>query len=397
MSRFYVVLAMVALSAAASSAVEFRTLGPRAMGMGGAGVASSRRAYAVYYNPAALAAKEDGAAPRIAMGGAAGVRDVNVVDSLDALSDYEWEDLQDDPAAQAAAIADVVTQLERLGGGLAMAGANGNFYAAAGRFGAGASFDARITMNPHVDLVHTNATGPADPNSFAFNTSAVRARALALTEVPLAAAYAFDFGGSALLVGGAAKFLQASTYAVDLEPTESSSDDVTDRIRDSERTSSNIGLDVGVLYNTPFSGLSVGLVARNLNQPSFDTADGDLKEKAQARAGIEWTSPSRVFTATLDADLTSQEPLHGDYESRWIGGGIAVEGTLSIFALGLRLGAARNVAESDPGMIYTGGMTFGLKWFHLSVAAAASSDESTYEDTTAPSEVGVAVALESTW
>ena len=56
MHRFWILICFfLSLVATPAVAVEFAVVGPRAAGMGGAGVAVTTDAYATYWNPAGLA------------------------------------------------------------------------------------------------------------------------------------------------------------------------------------------------------------------------------------------------------------------------------------------------------------------------------------------------------
>jgi len=70
-------------------AAEFQPLGFEALSMGGAGVASSKGSYAAYYNPALLAVPRHKVEISISPGVA--FREINVVDSIDTLSDIDVE------------------------------------------------------------------------------------------------------------------------------------------------------------------------------------------------------------------------------------------------------------------------------------------------------------------
>ena len=59
--RKHVLTWFVLLGAEAARSEEWIVVGPRAVGMGGAGVAVTRGPLATYWNPAAMAGMEDGA------------------------------------------------------------------------------------------------------------------------------------------------------------------------------------------------------------------------------------------------------------------------------------------------------------------------------------------------
>lgn len=381
-----------------ASAGEWRSFGPRALGMGGAGAASARGAYSLLCNPAGLAETEVGAASRVSLSGAVTIRDISLLDSIDALSDYDWDAITGNPTNYTREIADIVTQLDAMNRdkGL-MLNVGGSAAGAYDGFGAGLTFDFRAAFKPFVDLVNTNATTPGTPGSFYTNQSAVAVKAIMLTELPIGYARKFDLGSGTISVGGAIRIMRAITYEERVDPTLANSDDFQDSITDSETTSMNVGLDLGAIYHPPVNGLSLGLVARSINSPKFDTATGEIAEDAQIRVGGEWTFWDRLLCVAFDADLNKRDTIMDGYQERWIGGGVSVEGTPSVFALAARLGVMRNVAESDPGVIFTGGFSAGLKWFHLSTSLAWSAEDSKMNDTTFPAEFTAMLAFEATW
>jgi hypothetical protein len=377
---------------------DWRQFGPRTLGMGGAGAASSRGAWSLMCNPAGLAEPEVGAASRISFSGAGTIRDIGLFDSIDALSDYDWDVITSDPTNFPGEIADIAAQLRAMNDGKGlMLGVGSSAVGAYGGFGAGLTFDVRAAFIPHVDLVNTNPTIDGASGSFATNQSAVSVKAIMLTELPVGYARKLELGNGAISLGGALKIMRAITYDERVEPTLANSDDFQDSITDSEKTSMNVGLDLGAIYHPPVDGLSIGLVARNINSPKFDTANGDVSEDIQVRLGGEWAFWDRLLCVALDADLNERDTILDGYKERWIGGGVSIEGTPSIFALAARLGIMRNVAESDPGVIFTGGFSVGLKWFHLSVSGAMSSEDSKIDDSTFPAEFTGMLAFEATW
>lgn len=393
------VVMVLALGVVGSAAVagEWVFGGTRAMGMGGAHAASARGAWSVMSNPAGLAQEDLGAASRISFAGVVGLRDLSLLDAIDNLSDYDWDAITSDPVANADDVSAIVAELESLnrGKGL-MLGVGGTAVGAMNGFGAGVSFDFRAAFKPFVDLVNTNATPPGTPGSFYTNQSAVAVKAIMLTEVPVGYGYKFDTGIGSLSVGGALKLMYGVTYEERVDPTLASSDDFRDEITDSEEISMNVGVDLGVIYQ-PVNALSIGLLARNINSPGFDTATGEISEDAQVRAGVEWALWDRLLCLAFDADLNERDTIMEDYKEQWIGGGISIEGTPSVFDLALRLGAMQNIADDDIGIVYTAGFSAGFKWFHLSSSVAWSTEESTVDDSTMPAEAAVMLAFEATW
>ena len=72
---------------------EFQSMGHYAISMGGAGVASSSTSFGTYYNPAILSHHKTGLEFIIGIG--LGVREINMVDHIDTLSDIKVYDTLD--------------------------------------------------------------------------------------------------------------------------------------------------------------------------------------------------------------------------------------------------------------------------------------------------------------
>lgn len=379
-------------------AAEFRLPGGRATAMGGTGVAGAGGAWSTYYNPAALA--ETGTIRTrggIGMHLYAGEQDLII--QADRLADYDWDDITDNPLANTAdssAVADILRDIPADAG--LMLGGGGAFYGQIGTFGAGLLVDVQVGLKPAIDRARLNITSPADPNSIANNDSEVRVLALALAEVPLAYGHRFETGFGRVDVGGAVKFIKAVTYDGTVSVTDTDGDDLRDELETYDNEDGGFGVDLGVLYHVPQWPLRVGLLARNINSPSFATWDGgSIKEKMQLRAGAEVALVEDWLVVAADCDVTENDTLLPGYKSRMAGIGIAMEGYPGIFAGSLRLGLMKNLAESDSSVVYTAGLGFGLKWFNVTLSGAVSSDETTYDGDSFPTEARLALALDTAW
>ncbi len=83
--------------------------------------------------------------------------------------------------------------------------------------------------------------------------------------------------------------------------------DLVDRAVAGEgRTENEFGLDLGLLYQ-PNDWLRLGLMARNLTEPTFHTeSDNEIVLPTHARAGVAFMLESD-FLVAVDADLTSRD------------------------------------------------------------------------------------------
>lgn len=124
---------------------------------------------------------------------------------------------------------------------------------------------------------------------------------------------------------------------------------------DNAISSNNFGVDVGVLYELDlpkYRYLTIGLVAKNLNSPTFKSTFYDITIKPQYRMGIGYNS--KFLKLAFDADLAPNDMIafsNIKQQSQMIGGGVGFD----IRALDLRLGAMKDLKQ-DTGLILTAGV-----------------------------------------
>lgn len=398
MKRCVVLATAGVFTAMVAAGSEFISVGSRALSAGGAGVGGTSGAYATYYNPAGLAGT-DGISDRISLSANIFVRDYELADYIDRLSNYDWNDITRNPlgnASDAFAVADILREIPD-GGGVLVGGA-GAVLAQAGPFGFGIVMRPQLALIPEVDKDRLNISGPWDPNSIAYNRSAIRIRALSATEIPVAYAYPIETAAGQLVLGGALKIISGETYNGSIVVTDADSDTINDEIEAFSKKSTGLGVDGGVQFHFAAAPVSVGVLARNINSPGFDTVTGESFEDAmQIRAGAEWELVPDLFSLVGDVDVMRNETLLPEYESQMIGFGGRLEGFPSIFALSLRAGVMQNIAESQDGPIFTGGVGFGFKYVHVELAAAVSSKSTTIDGTDYPREAQLGLSVVSSW
>jgi hypothetical protein len=92
---------------------------------------------------------------------------------------------------------------------------------------------------------------------------------------------------------------------------------------------SGFGLDIGSLYmlnNDGFSdGLAFGLVAKNLNSPSFKLDDETIKLEPQIRVGISYPMLNNFLEFALDYDITDNKHTASEYTSKYLSYGVNIE------------------------------------------------------------------------
>ncbi|MCD6319684.1 MAG: hypothetical protein J7M03_03285 [Candidatus Desulfofervidaceae bacterium] len=65
--------------------------------------------------------------------------------------------------------------------------------------------------------------------------------------------------------------------------------------------------------------------------------------------------------------------------------------------MSLQQNELRNIAESDEGLIFTGGLGFGLKWFQLDIAAQVSTKTGHFDGNDIPRYTRIQISLVSRW
>ncbi len=438
-----VILLLLLLVPCIGLAIEFQPIEYKALSMGGAGVATSTGSLAPYYNPALLAEHHHGA--QISVSGGVGIREVNLADHIDTLADIGITDTIDEAIdyvennyAQALAsglppelqkkFQTIISELKAIGtkNGLqlmptASAGLQiGNF--GLGIFGlaegtAHAVIDPRyldiiipvdVSINGVTQTVYVkydpdqNTLSPSTLNQYASSSleyaldhelTYLKLSGMAYLEIPVAYAHKFPTPWGELDLGGAIKLMPGWTYdgivAVDI-----SSGDINSKLKDYDKTDTSWGIDLGLLFKPHFlKGLSLGLVGKNLNTPEFDTVTGQTyKIDPQARLGIAYDFSA--FTLALDADLTKNKTFIPDYDTQYIGGGISFH-PWSWFSL--RAGAMQNIAESEEGLVLTGGLGMGLKWFQLDLAAQVSTKSGEFDGNDIPRYMRIQASIVSKW
>ncbi len=229
-------------------------------------------------------------------------------------------------------------------------------------------------------------------DSFEDNASVLLFKGIFVTEVPVTYGYAIT---EDLAIGGNLKYMKARTYNVALKIFNTDFDDAFDDAQDDYKESTNFGIDLGLLYRFG-DDLRVGLVGRNLNSPEFDmkkllpSDDDTIEEEPQLRAGVCY-KPISFLILAADCDLTKNDTtISGSYKSR----NIALGAELNLIEfLRLRVGAYKNIAESDIGWVYTAGLGLNFWLFNLDAGVAMASESETIDEEDIPKEVRAEVAL----
>lgn len=340
----------------AGHAVEFATVGARAAGMGGAGVAVTSDAYATYWNPAGLAMSKT---IDIRVGGSAQVIDrLGVKDTLDQI-----EKLDKSNIANLTQLQSLVDKINRQGASVSAIGAGGAYmkgYYGDHAFGFSVADVATAGMFAPTRLTAVNNAGTLGVNG------QLALRGLEARQATFS--YAYAFLDRTLAIGVTGKLMQGAAYNSTASVT-GGDIDVADNLGKA-KTSNAFGIDVGAVYR-PSSWLRLGIVAKDINAPAFDTqtAGQQFKLDPQVRGGIA-VNPWETLTVTMDADVTKNKTLVPDIKSQVIS--LGAEQTIFSELLSLRVGAFKNTADANSYITPTAGI--GLRLFALRVDIGGGYD-----------------------
>jgi hypothetical protein len=335
-------------------ATEFVTVGPRAMGMGGAGVAVTTDALATYWNPAGLAMTQT-VDIRI-VGGMQAIDRLGIADAIEDLEDF---DTTDPSPANIAKAQDIANRINRPGANTSLSGAAGLYVK--GHFGEHA-------FGFNISDVATGGAFISNPIQ-ASGTTISGAMALRGLEARQAAfSYAYAFADKTFAIGVTAKVIQGAAYN-GTQPLQGGQEiKLTDSFGKAS-ISTAFGIDLGAIYR-PSSWLRFGVVAKDINQPEFDAPDGTkIKLGPQVRGGIA-VNPYSSLTLTADVDVTSNKTLVPGVKSQILS--LGVEQTVLTEFLSFRLGAFKNMQDAGTPFTPTAGL--GVRIFALRIDVGGGYD-----------------------
>ncbi|MDP3542742.1 MAG: conjugal transfer protein TraF [Elusimicrobiota bacterium] len=393
-------LAALMLAAAPASALEWHPLGARAVGMGGAGVASTKGPLAAYWNPGALGRpSQNGLA--IPLGVHAAVTG-SVIEGANNLKNLnERGTLPTQPEVD-----DALNKFDQPGSGLRVDGGFGADLKI-GRFAFFLNGFTNIGAVPQVDRTATPGTIQNGTNN-----SKLIIKGANIAE--LGAAYGRELPfAPGLHLGGALKLMNAQVGHAEyfVLRNDNSQNDIVDKLKDGAAKSTSFGVDAGALWDLDrsFDGMTlkprVGIVGRNLNNPKFDRPaaaaaaglPGRFAVNPQVRMGVSIT-PLSWWNLAADLDLTRNLTPVDNAASRQFGLGSEFNVfNRSWLNIPLRVGLMRNTAETSAGNALTLGA--GLNFLHVTLEASAAvsgkrvTTESQGEERKMPREVAVGFQL----
>ena len=167
-----------------------------------------------------------------------------------------------------------------------------------------------------------------------------------------------------LQVGVSAKYLFWSVGAIPPDPKTGQPDPV------SNKSAGNVGLDLGLLWQSPVAGAQVGVLLKNINQPNVKFG----KVEVEDAAGVKVIDPD-AGVLPMDVQvgvgyrLSSQSLVSVQYVRRDVTGGDSAENGLVVGGetqllegLALRAGGRRMLSEDAGGGLNAG---LGYQWNQL--------------------------------
>ncbi len=207
------------------------------------------------------------------------------------------------------------------------------------------------------------------------------------------------FGINLKLMRGTTYGGSAPIYGTDDEA------DLLDEMEDKSKETTTYGIDAGFLAR--YSMFSLGLVARNLNRPTFDAPDqytytnpdGSLTGKSSTFADVELSPqavigvafiPHETFIIEVDYDILKVKTLNPrvDYQNLAIG----MEWDIARF-LALRAGYLTNLEDDISGRLYTAGIGLNLWAVRIDLAGAYSPKMVKIEGDDVPDEASLTAQL----
>jgi hypothetical protein len=343
------------------SAAEFVISGPRAMGMGGAGVAVTTNALATYWNPAGLAMTQT--VDIRAQGGGLAIDRLGFADALSDLEKFDSSDTSPTSLARAQSIAGRINQP---GAAVSVNGSAGLYIKGhLGEHAIGFNLSDVATgggfVSTPVQAIQPGGVGTPISIAGQMALRGLEARQLAFS-------YAYAFSDKTFAIGITAKVIQGASYNGSTDLQSGSGVSITERFG-KPTISTTYGIDIGGIYR-PSSLIRFGIVAKDINTPTFDAAGGgELKLDPQVRAGVA-INPYSSLTLTADVDVTSNRTFVPGVKSQLLS--LGLEQTILSEFLSFRVGTFKNMQDASTPFVPTAGL--GIRWFNFRADAGGGYD-----------------------
>lgn len=215
---------------------------------------------------------------------------------------------------------------------------------------------------------------------------------LSILEVPISYALGFPTILGDFYVGVAGKYM-LSDHNIITNLTQEPFDSLFSKylVRPSGVNTSFFGVDVGLAYRAPLDAIIIGLVGKNLNQPSINIKnDTHLKIESQYRLGIA-TGIIPYTTIAFDADIKPNNQfgfINDDVKQTALNGKTQMVGLgamLNIGVFDIRAGLAKDLFASRDDWLISGGIGFTF----IDIALYSSTKMSNVGSLKLPSNFGI--------
>ncbi|MEQ1681957.1 MAG: hypothetical protein E8D52_13930 [Nitrospira sp.] len=343
------------------STAEFVIVGPRAMGMGGAGVAVTTNALATYWNPAGLAMTQT--VDIRVQGGGLAIDRRGLGDALHDLENFTTSDTSPDNLARGQSIAD---RINRPGATVSVNGSAGLYVKGhLGEHAFGFNVSDVATGGGFVSTP-VQASQPGGPGTPITVAGQMALRGLEARQ--LAFSYAYAFSDKTFAIGITAKVIQGAAYNGSTDLTGGSGVSTTDHFG-KPNISTTYGIDLGAIYR-PSSWARFAVVAKDINKPTFDAAGGGkLTLEPQVRFGLA-INPYSSLTLSADVDATSNKTFVPGVKNQLLS--LGLEQTILSEFLSFRVGTFKNMQDASTPFVPTAGL--GIRWFNFRADAGGGYD-----------------------
>jgi hypothetical protein len=240
--------------------------------------------------------------------------------------------------------------------------------------------------------------GTSSAGTWDNNQSSLKIRGGLFTD--MAMGYATQVGPEGLYIGGNVKVIRGQMGYTNVQVLSTSDQsNAMSKFLDNSSTSIKPGVDLGALYE--MHGAShprFGIVARNINNPGFNTPVPSQQAgypayynlNPQSRFGFAF-NPTHWWTLASDIDVTNNRTILDGYHSRLVSVGSEFNVVNSTwFNIPLRVGYYKNIAESGSDGAITAGTGLDLLAMHFEISGARSTKTTMINGSNIPTDAEAA-------
>ncbi|MBI5245304.1 MAG: conjugal transfer protein TraF [Elusimicrobia bacterium] len=385
--------ALLALSAGSAGATPWHDFGPRAMGMGGAGVAVAQGPEAFYWNPGGLGQPYNTTGLAVPIG-IRGEFTGTVLQGANDVYQVSEDCKRGDPKlCTSQRFNEAHSRLHNPGNG-AQVDFGGGVGVKIKRLVVFAFNETYMGVtSKNLDITNTNICYPVvTANCVWDNKSSLALRGGNFTE--LGVGYGQEIKETGLSIGGNLKGISGKVgYAEFRAVADKAGGGSFGKFKDNTKTSFQPAVDLGLLWDMreTWSKLPwrprVGLVGRNINGPRFSQPDGakgagerdKYTLQGQVRMGAA-LSPFKFWHVAADLDMTKNNTDIDGCHSRYLSLGTEIDiFNRTWINIPLRAGLKKNLSDTGSGAAYTAGVGLNLAHVIFDLGLQVSAKRTTIE------------------